>query len=154
MKLQALAMAKGHSAGLFKFEHNMFGENGLGKWTMSRCGLESIMDIKSAAFIPLKSNGLQSSACVGASSIIKSPSGCRLKKNLLSANGIDSSPVQGHCSWFAPAWKWAPRYFMGQCSAHNIAGKSSRCHCNWITFPFNWSLNAPFYCAVTYKTET
>lgn len=121
---------------------------------MSRRRLASIMDIKSATFIPLKSNVLLSSACVGASSIIKSPSGCRLKRNLLSANEIDTSPVQGHCSWFAPAWKWAPRYFMGQCSAHNIASKASRCHCNWITFPFILSLNAPLYSAVIYKTET
>lgn len=123
------------------------------KWAMSRRGLASIMHIKSAAFIPLKSNVLLSFACVGASSIIKSPSGCRLKKNLLSTNEIDTSPVQGHCSWFAPAWKWAPRYFMGQCSAHNIAWKASRCHCNWITFSFIVSQNSSIYCVVINKIE-
>lgn len=121
------------------------------KWTMSGCVLASIMDIKPAAFIPLKSNVLLSFTCVGASCIIKSPSGCRLKKNLLSANEIDTSPVQGHCSWFAPAWKWAPRYFMGQCSAHNIAWKASRCHCNWITFPLILSLNAAVIYKIKYK---
>lgn len=119
------------------------------KWTMSRHGLTSIMDIKSTDFIPLKSNVLLSIACVGAGRIIKSPIGCSLKKNLLSANEIDTSPVQGHCSWFAPAWKLAPRYFMGQCPAHNIAWKASRCHCIWIRFPFIVSLNGPLYCAVT-----
>ena len=105
------------------------------KWTVSRRGLASIMHIKSAAVIPLKSNVRLYFARVGPSSIIKSPSGCRLKKNLLSTNEIDTSSVQGHCSWFAPAWKWAPRYFMGQCSAHNIAWKASMSlHLNYISF--------------------
>lgn len=104
-----------------------------------------------AAFILLKSDALLCWCSVGASSIIKSPSGCRLKKNLLSANEIDTSLVQGHCSWFAPAWKWAPRYFMGQCSAHNLPRKASRCHCIWITFPSALTLN-PSYTLI-YKVE-
>lgn len=64
---------------------------------MSGSGLTSITDIKSAALIPLESNVLAPFASVGASIVIKSLSGCRLKKNLL-ANEIATPPVQGHCS--------------------------------------------------------
>lgn len=67
-----------------------------GKLTMSSSQLTSIMDIKSTDLIPLKSNTLLGIVYAGAGRIIKSP--VSSKKNLLSANEIDTSLVQGHCS--------------------------------------------------------
>lgn len=97
VKSQVLAM--GHSAGLFKCEQHIFGENGFGK--MNYEWAKAVINHghqTSCIYSPKKRNALLSYACVGESGIIKSPSGCRLKKNLLSANEIDTSPVQGHCS--------------------------------------------------------
>lgn len=51
-------MANGHSAGLFKCKPHMLGENGLGKANYEQEWAGINHDIKSAPFIPLKSDGL------------------------------------------------------------------------------------------------
>lgn len=117
----------------------MFSENGLSKIN-NRSRLASVVNIKSAVFIPLKSmiyylllvvvRAVSENCHVGAGSrkICFHP-----MKLLLPQCKVTAADLHQHEN--------GPQDILWQCSTHNVAWGASRCHWNWITFHFILNLN-------------